>query len=89
MQNHHPNLPEHPLNLPILNIGNTSPVLPQLGVQRIPFNHHKDQCFKDCVAYLMNEATRLRSEHRHTDALKRIDAALMLEALLHDGYTDA
>ncbi|QUY46273.1 hypothetical protein [Acaryochloris marina] len=88
MQAHHPNFPERPLSLPFLNISKTSPVLPQLGVQRIPFNQHKDQCFKDCVAYLMSEATRLRSEHRHTDALKRIDAALMLEALLHDGYTD-
>ncbi|ABW32458.1 hypothetical protein [Acaryochloris marina] len=34
----------------------------------------------------MAEATTLRSERRHVDALKHMEVALMLEALIHGGY---
>lgn len=57
-------------------------------IQRIPFDRQKAQCFRDCVAYLMAEATTLRSERRQNDALKHIEAALMLEALIYGGYDD-
>ncbi|NJR56968.1 MAG: hypothetical protein HC768_22000 [Acaryochloris sp. CRU_2_0] len=66
-------------------------VWPQLepDIRRIPFDRHKAECFRDCVAYLMQEATALRSEHRPFDALKHIDVALTLEALIYGGYDDA
>ncbi|ABW32911.1 hypothetical protein [Acaryochloris marina] len=65
-------------------------VWPQLEpeIERIPFDRQKAQCFRDCVAYLMAEATTLRSERRHIDALKHMEAALMLEALTHGGYDE-
>lgn len=65
-------------------------VWPQLEpeIERIPFDWQKAQCFRDCVAYLMAEATTLRSERRQIDALKRMEAALMLEALIHGGYDE-
>lgn len=65
-------------------------VWPQLEpeIQRIPFDRQKAQCFRDCVAYLMAEATALRSERRQFDALKHVEVAMMLEALLYSGYTE-
>lgn len=65
-------------------------VWPQLEpeIERIPFDRQKAQCFRDCVAYLMAEATTLRSERRYVDALKHMEVALMLEALTHSGYVD-
>ncbi|NJM67490.1 MAG: hypothetical protein HC851_18360 [Acaryochloris sp. RU_4_1] len=65
-------------------------VWPQLEpeVTRVPFNRKKAECFRDCVAYLMQEATTLRSERRPFDALKHIDVALTLEALIYDGHAD-
>lgn len=65
-------------------------VWPQLEpeIERIPFDRQKAQCFRDCVAYLMAEATALRSERRYFDALKHMEVAMMLEALLYSGYTD-
>lgn len=65
-------------------------VWPQLEpeIERIPFDLQKAQCFRDCVAYLMAEATTLRSERRYVDALKHMEVVLMLEALTHSGYVD-
>lgn len=65
-------------------------VWPQLEpeIERIPFDRQKAQCFKDCVAYLMAEATTLRSERKQFDALKHMEVAMMLEALIHDGHID-
>lgn len=66
-------------------------VWPQLepDIRRIPFDRPKAQCFRDCVAYLMKEASTLRSERRHIDALKYIEVAITLEALVHGYYGDA
>ena len=57
-------------------------------LQRIPCDQPKTQCFTDCVDYLSAEATALRSERRYFDALRHIDVALRLEALIYDGYMD-
>ncbi|BDM83863.1 hypothetical protein [Acaryochloris marina] len=65
-------------------------VWPQLEpeIERIPFDRQKAQCFRDCVAYLMAEATTLRSERRYIDALKYVETGMMLEALLYSGYDE-
>jgi hypothetical protein len=65
-------------------------VWPQIEPQvtRVPFDLAKAQCFRDCVAYLMAEATALRSERRPFDALKHIDVALTLESLIYGGHAD-
>lgn len=66
-------------------------VWPQLEpeIRRIPCSQSKKQCLQDAISYLAEDAVALKSERKLFPALRRLEAKLLIEAILAEETSNA